>query len=36
MNPIETASERVRNLIGEKSRIIGKFPKFARNPLAQK
>lgn len=36
MNPIETAADRVRNLIGEKSRIIGKLPKFARNPLAQK
>ncbi len=36
MNPIETATDRVRSLIGEKSRRIGKLPKFVRNPLAQK
>lgn len=35
MNPIETATDRVRNLIGEKSRRIGKLPKFVRNPIAQ-
>ena len=36
MKSIKTASERVRNLIGEKSRLTGKLPKFVRNPLAQK
>ncbi len=36
MNPIETATERVRNLIGEKSRLTGRIPKFVRNPLTQK